>query len=157
IGIEKRYSSGLLFKANYTFAKFIDNVNSRADLASSTQSYSNLALLNYYDPKSARGLSGNDIRHRFVWSSVYELPVGRGKLRSGSAVLNQIIGGWSFGLIAEANTGTPLSPIELVNNTHSFSKGVRPNLVADPNLSGSRSLSQKLAEWFNTAAFAAPP
>jgi hypothetical protein len=60
-------------------------------------------------------------------------------------------------LIAEVRTGTPLSPVELTNNTNSFSDGVRPNVVGDPNsLSGSRSTAQKLAQWFNVNAFAAP-
>jgi outer membrane receptor protein involved in Fe transport len=156
-GIEKKYSYGLLFKANYTFAKFIDNVESRADLEYYPYSYNNFALLNYYNPASARGLSGNDVRNRIVWSSVYELPFGRGKLlHPDSAVLNQVVGGWSFGVIAEANTGTPLSPIMAANETDTFSLGNRPNLIGDPNLSGSRPRSQKLAEWFNTGAFADP-
>lgn len=157
VNVQKKYSNGLLFQANYTFAKLIDNVTSRADLGASNVSYSNLALLNYYDPASARGLSGNDIRHRFVLSTVYDLPVGEGKwLHPGSSTLNQVVGGWSVGVITEAYTGTPLSPIELVNSTNSFSQGNRPDLVGDPNLSGSRSRSAQLAEWFNTAAFAAP-
>jgi hypothetical protein len=156
-GIEKKYSYGLLFKANYTYAKFIDNVESRSDLEYYPYSYANFPLLNYYDPASARGLSGNDVRNRIVWSSVYELPIGRGKLlHPDNAVLNQAVGGWSFGVVAEANTGTPLSPIMAANNTDTFSLGNRPNLVGDPNLSSSRPRSQKLAEWFNTAAFADP-
>jgi hypothetical protein len=156
-GVEKKYSNGLLFKANYTYAKFIDNVESRADLEYYPYSYNNFALLNYYDPASARGLSGNDVRNRIVWSSVYELPIGRGKLlHPENAVLNQVVGGWSFGVVAEANTGTPLSPIMAANNTDTFSAGNRPNLVGDPNLSSGRPRSQKLAEWFNTAAFADP-
>ena len=157
IGVEKKYSYGLLFKANYTYAKFIDNVQSRADLEYYPYSYSNFPLLNYNDPASARGLSGNDVRNRIVWSSVYELPIGRGKLlHPDNPVLNQAVGGWSFGVIAEANTGTPLSPIMAANNTDTFSLGNRPNLVGDPNLSSGRSRSQKLSEWFNTAAFADP-
>jgi hypothetical protein len=157
LGVEKKYSYGLLFKANYTFAKFIDNVESRADLEYINYGYSNFPLLDYYDPASARGLSGNDIRNRFVLSTVYELPFGRGKLfHPDSAVLNQVVGGWSFGVIAEANTGTPLSPIMAVNETDTFSQGNRPNLVGDPNLSSGRARSEKLAEWFNTAAFADP-
>ena len=157
LGIEKKYSYGLLFKANYTFAKYIDNVLSRADLEYANYGYTNLALLNYYNPAAARGLSGNDIRNRFVWSSVYELPFGRGKLiHPESATLNQVVGGWSFGVIAEANTGTPLSPIMAVNETGTFSQGNRPNLVGNSGLSSGRSRNQKLAEWFNTAAFADP-
>src|SRR5262245_66327098 len=58
--LEKRYSSGLHFQTNYTFGKSIDDVASR---------------------KSARrvGLSGSDIKHHFVWSSVYEPPADKGK------------------------------------------------------------------------------
>lgn len=157
LGVEKKYSFGLLFKANYTYAKFIDNVESRADLEYANYGYSNLPLLNYYDPAAARGLSGNDIRNRLVWSSVYELPFGRGKLvHPESRIFNEVVGGWSFGVVAEANTGTPLSPIMAVNETDTFSQGNRPNLVGDPNLSSGRSRTQKLAEWFNTSAFADP-
>jgi hypothetical protein len=43
-----------------------------------------------------------------------------------------------------------------VNETDTFSQGNRPNLVGDPNLSSGRSRTQKLAEWFNTSAFADP-
>jgi outer membrane receptor protein involved in Fe transport len=157
LGVEKKYSYGLLFKANYTYAKFIDNVQSRADLEYANYGYSNFPLLNYYDPASARGLSGNDIRNRIVFSSVYELPFGRGKLfHPDSEILNQVVGGWSFGVIAEANTGTPLSPIMAVNETDTFSLGNRPDLVANPNLSSGRARSEKLNEWFNTAAFTDP-
>jgi outer membrane receptor protein involved in Fe transport len=158
IGVEKKYSKGLLFRTNYTYSKFIDNVESRADLAYYPYSYNNFAWLNYYDPRSARGLSGNDQRNRLVASVVYELPMGRGKLYApDSGVLNEIVGGWSIGAVCQTYTGSPLSPIELVNNTNSFSTGNRPNLVGDPNLSSERSRTEKLAEWFNTAAFAAPP
>jgi len=84
--------------------------------------------------------------------------MGRGKrFAPDSGVLNEIVGGWSVGAICQTYTGSPLSPIELVNNTNSFSAGNRPNLVGDPNLPGGRSRNQKLAEWFNTAAFVAPP
>jgi hypothetical protein len=144
-GVEKRYSKGLSFKANYTFSKFIDNVDSRNELAAYPGTG---AFTNYYNQGSDRGLSGNDIRHRFIWSSIYQLPVRRAP--------NAIFGGWSVALMAELRTGTPLSPIELTNNTNSFSDGVRPNVVGNPNLSGSRPLGQQLAQWFNVGAFAAP-
>jgi outer membrane receptor protein involved in Fe transport len=154
LAVEKRYSNGLLFKANYTYAKFIDNVASRNELAAFPGTG---AFTNYYNQASDRGLSGNDIRHRFIWSSIYELPFGHGRRFSGgSKFLNAVAGGWSAGFIAEVRSGTPLSAIELTNNTTSFSDGVRPNVVGDPNLPGDRPLSQKLAQWFNVNAFAVP-
>ena len=154
LGIEKRYTNGLLFKANYTYAKFIDNVASRNELAAFP---GNGAFTDYYNQASDRGLSGNDIRHRFIWSSIYEIPTGRGRrFRTNRALVNNLIGGWSAGLIVELRTGTPLSPIELTNQTNSFSDGVRPNVVGDPTLPGSRSRAQQLAQWFDVTAFAAP-
>jgi Carboxypeptidase regulatory-like domain/TonB dependent receptor len=148
-GLEKRYSYGLQFKANYTWSKFIDNQDANAELANypGTNSFTN-----YYTPQDRRGLSGNDVRNRFVIGTVYELPAGRGRLWAPtSGTIDQIVGGWSTGVIAELHTGTPLSPIELNNNTASYSDGVRPNLVANPNLA-----HPTIAEWFNTAAFVSP-
>ena len=70
--------------------------------------------------------------------------------------MNALAGGWSTGLIAEIRSGTPLSAIELTNQTNSFSDGVRPNVTGDPNLPSGRPLAQQLAQWFNVNAFAAP-
>jgi hypothetical protein len=154
IGLEKRYSSGLLFKTNYTYSKFLDNTDSRNELAA----YPGIdAFTNYYNQANDWGLSGNDIRHRFIGSVVYELPVGHGKqFNLDNKALNLLVGGWSIGTIIDLRTGTPLSPVELTNNTGSFSDGVRPNVVGNWQLSGDRGKGQQILEWFNTAAFAAP-
>ena len=152
VGLQKRYSQGLQLQANYTYSKFEDNAESYIELAGYP---GDNTFTDYYNPKSRWGLSGNDIRHRLIVSGVYELPFGHGqRFAPGSAILEQVIGGWSFGTIAELHTGTPLSPLDAVNNTGSFSDGVRPNLVGDPVLStGHRSAAQ----WFNTAAFQQNP
>ena len=154
-GLQKRYSSGLSLTVNYAYSQFIDNLDARNELAA----YPGVnAFTNYYDQGSDKGRSGNDITHRFVSSAVYDFPVGRGR-RYGpsSAVANRLLGGWTIGLIAEKRTGMPLSPIELNDSyTNSFSDGVRPNVVANPNLPSSRPIGDKLAEWFNTSAFAPP-
>ena len=150
IGIEKRYSKGLLFKANYTWSHMMDNIDSRNELAAypGTDSFTN-----YYNQHNDWGGSGNDIRHRFVFSTIYELPVGHGRqFNITNKALDFVAGGWSAGSILELRTGTPLSPVMLTNTTNSFSDGERPNVVGNPNLS-----SPTISEWFNTAAFAAPP
>lgn len=155
VSVQKRYSNGFQFQANYTFAKQIDDLESRNELAGfpGTNAFSD-----YYNRRADRGLSGNDIRHRFIWSSVYELPLGAGrKFHPRSSILNTVAGGWSVGAIAELRSGTPLSAIELTNNTGSFSDGVRPNVVGNPNsLPGGRLKGEQLLQWFNTNAFAAP-
>jgi outer membrane receptor protein involved in Fe transport len=152
VSIQKRYSQGIQFEANYTWSKFEDNADGRNELAGfpGNNTYTDL-----YNPKSRWGLSGNDIRHRVVVSTLYELPLGRGRrFVPGSAVVDQLVGGWSVGTIAELHTGTPLSVIDAVNNTGSFSDGVRPNVVAGPILSSGLRTAH---EWFNTAAFAQNP
>jgi outer membrane receptor protein involved in Fe transport len=152
VGLQKRFSHGLQLQTNYTYAKFEDNAESYIELAGYP---GDNTFTDYYNPKSRWGLSGNDIRHRLIVSGLYELPVGHGKrFAPESAILEQVIGGWSFGTIAELHTGTPLSPLDAVNNTGSFSDGVRPNLVGNPILTGSQRTS---AEWFNTAAFQQNP
>jgi hypothetical protein len=151
VGISKRYSQGLQFQANYTWSKFEDNADSRNELAGypGDNSYTD-----YYNPQSRWGLSGNDVRHRLVLTGLYQLPIGKGKKFSpGSAALDQVIGGWTVGMIAELHTGTPLSVVDAVNNTNSFSDGVRPDLVGNPVLSADQRTAGK---WFNTAAFALP-
>lgn len=155
LSIQKRYSNGLQFQANYTFSKQIDDLESRNELAGFPGTN---AFADYYNRRGDRGLSGNDIRHRFIWSSVYELPVGSGRrFRPGLPVLKTLAGGWSVGAIAEFRSGTPLSAMELTNNTGSFSDGVRPNVIGDPNaLPGGRSKGEQLLEWFNVNAFGAP-
>jgi hypothetical protein len=151
---EKRVSSGLSINTNYTFSRFIDDVPSRNELGAPS-AYN--TYLNIYDRRGDRGLSGNDITHRFIFSTVYELPVGRGKrIHPSNPLVNGIVGGWSLGYVGEARTGSPYGVLEAVNLTNSFSDGNRPNVVGDPNLSSDRSRGAKVAEWFNVNAFQAP-
>jgi outer membrane receptor protein involved in Fe transport len=149
-GIQRRYSRGLQFSANYTWSKLIDNIPSQ-DLGTT------VAITDYYNRRNNKGLGGNDIRHRIISSATYDLPFGSSqRVRTSSHWLDSIIGGWSLNGIGEFYTGSPLSVSELTNSTNSYSTAVRPNVVGDPNLSGDRTRSEKLARWFNTSAFAAP-
>lgn len=146
VGIDKRLSRGLQLKANYTYSKFLDNAVARSELGGGT------AFTNFYNQANDYGRSGNDLRHRLVVSSIYELPVGNNKLfRPASRLVNTVLGGWSLGAIIEAHTGPPLSPSVLTNQTNSYSDGVRPNVVGNPDTG-----TQTIAHWFNTSAFALP-
>jgi hypothetical protein len=155
-GIKKRYAGGFQFGINYTWSKFIDNQESRNELAAYPGTD---AFTDYYNPQDRRGLSGNDIRNRVIGSALYELPIGQGKwIHPNSFILNQLIAGWTVGAISEIHSGTALSVVDATNNTGTYSDGVRPNLAGNPNgLSGSRPRAQKTAEWFDTSAFAQNP
>src|SRR5262249_9164567 len=72
---EKRFTSGVSFLLSYTFSKAIEDSGSPA--LDSTSAGSDQPE----DPRNLhleRGLSPNDVRHRFVYSYLYELPVGKG-------------------------------------------------------------------------------
>ena len=152
IGVQKRFSHGLQYQANYTWSKFIDNEDSRNELAGypGTDTYTD-----YYNPQNRFGLSGNDVRNRLIANVLYELPFGRGRLVNvQSAWLNGIVSGWTISGLSEIHSGTALSVVDSTNNTGTYSDGVRPDLTGNPNsLSSSRSRSAKVAEWFDTSAF----
>ncbi len=150
---EKRFSSGLSFLFNYTWSKFIDDVESANELGGEQNNgYTHIAL-RHLD----KALSGNDIRHRLVASGVYELPAGSGKPWSpDNPVLQGVFGGWSLGVIAELRTGSPYGIIEQTNRSNAFSHGQRPNLLGPHQLSGGRSKAERLVRWFDTSQFEAP-
>src|SRR5262249_55077500 len=126
--LEKRYSSGLHFQTNYTFGKSIDDVASRK----SARRVGRRGRFSEYlrSPRRPRPLGQRPQPSLFV-----ELGV-RAAGRQGkafdlkNAALNQILGGWSTGLIAEFRTGPPWGVVEQVNGTNAFSPSQRPNLAS---------------------------
>jgi hypothetical protein len=105
--LEKRYSAGLQFNMNYTFARTLDDVEGRNELAGED---GNAAFANQYDRSIAYGLGGSHIKHRYITAVVWEIPWGKGRAHSFSnGFLNQVAGGWTIGTVIEARTGPPFS------------------------------------------------
>jgi hypothetical protein len=147
--IEKRYSYGLNFGANYTWSKLLGNLNDvGAALGNENGPYSN-----YYNRRGDYGPLSNDVHHRVSMNSFYELPVGPGKKWLSQNVAGQLLGGWSLGAVGTIQAGAPITTITQTNSCNCFSAGaLRPNVSADPNLSSSRTVAQ----WFNTSVFSQP-
>ncbi len=149
IKLEKRFSDGLNFLANYTWAKFIDDVPAQFEAGQTRDSTQNL-----YDRAAEKALSGNDVRHRFVWSSVYELPWGSGRKYLNQGPLGKIAGGWNLGLIVTLQAGSPISLVTQVNGTNAFTPGPqRVDVLRDPALPESQ---RTVDRYFDTEAVAAP-
>ena len=105
--LEKRYSSGLQFNMNYTFSRALDDVDSRNELGGQG---ARVPFANQYDRRIAWALTGNHIKHRYIVSTVWDIPFGPDRARkSSSGIINQLAGGWTLGTIIEARTGPPLS------------------------------------------------
>ncbi|BDC47853.1 hypothetical protein F183_A01690 [Bryobacterales bacterium F-183] len=138
--VEKRFSKGLSFLTNYTWSKFIDDVNSDFEVGAITPGYQD-----FYNRRADRSLSGNDVRQRLAVSSVYELPFARG---------NRFLGGWTVGAILIAQAGSPFGLVTQANTTNAFNPGPqRVDLLRDPTLPVSERTPQR---WFDTTAVAAP-
>ncbi len=108
VRLEKRYSNGLQFNANYTFSKLMDNVRARNEIGGEAGA----SFANQYDRRLSWGPGGSNIAHRFITGAVYEIPWGKGRPRTfGNAVLDHTVGGWTISTIIEARTGPPFSTI----------------------------------------------
>ena len=153
IKLEKRYSGGLNFLINYTFSKFIDDVESAAELGGEQgNGYQHLEL-RHLD----KALAGNDIRNRLISSMVYELPFGRGRhFTIDNGALNAIVGGWGIGLIAEFRNGSPFGVVENTNRSNTFSHAQRPHLLGQPERLSNWRDNIKGNTYFDTALYAAP-
>jgi outer membrane receptor protein involved in Fe transport len=151
--LEKRFSKGLNLLSNYTWSKFIDDVEAAAEAGGAPGS----GQQSYYARALDKSLSGNDIRHRWVSSVVYELPIGRGKpLNIENRVANWVVGGWSLGVIGELRTGLPFGVVEQTNRLNAFSASQRSNISGNWEVEGDRARSQMIRQYFNTSAFTFP-
>jgi len=97
-------------------------------------------------------LSFNDANN-WVTSFIWDVPFGE---NSSSRVVQSVIAGWQLNAINTVYSGAPLTVLSgkdpLVNGDNLETA----DLVGNPIISGSRSKAAKVAQWFNTAAFAQP-
>ncbi|MBI3210572.1 MAG: TonB-dependent receptor [Candidatus Solibacter usitatus] len=141
VKVERRFHAGLSLLSHYTYAKYLDDIESFTELGDAG------SYMDFYNRKLDRGLSASDVRHRAVLSAVYAMPLWKEH-----RWLSRVIGGWKTGVIASYQAGPPFSVFNAVNATNAFPSGTgRPDLVGDP-----RSATPGIARWFNTDAFRAP-
>lgn len=136
VRLEKRYSHGLQFEAAYTFSHALDNASS-----ASLGSVNNGDFQDQRFPNQNYGNADFDVRHRFVFSYIYDLPFGRGRrfLGEASGVTNQILGNWQMAGVFSAATGNYYTATDITNVSGSDCGGTvgfycsRPSRVGNPN------------------------
>lgn len=149
--VSKRQSHNLSFLASYTYSHNLDNGPAPF----------NLGHINNDSPQSPYNLSAeyasadSDLRHNFVFSGLWYLPIGRGQryFSQWSTITNAILGGWQLNAIYVMQSGTPVNVVR-GNNPTGSSAGLRPDLIGIPNLPRGK---RTLAKYFNTAAFTNEP
>jgi len=109
ITAQKSLSRGLQFNASYTWSKSIDAVS---------RNEQGIVIQDSYNIRGDRGLSDFDARHRFVLSTVYELPF-KG---------NRLVRGWQISLIEQIQSGNPIN-FHTTNTAFTGAGTLRPNIT----------------------------
>lgn len=153
--LEKRYSNGIQFQTNYTWAKAMDNVEGRNELGGED---GRVPFADQYNRRIAWSVGGSHIAHRAIFSLVYELPMGQGRaVAFSSGVLNQILGGWSVGTIVEARTGPPFSAYwGNASQVYPTAARVRADVSGDYQRNGSWRDNVRGEKFFDTSVFHRP-
>ncbi len=95
VQMNKRFSKGVQFTTAYTWSHAIDEVSDLFDLAGGTS-----LPQNSFDRSAERGDANFDVRHRFAYSLVWNLPGYASK---------SILGGWQLANVGSFQTAQPYS------------------------------------------------
>ncbi|MBV9083533.1 MAG: hypothetical protein JOZ62_12715, partial [Acidobacteriaceae bacterium] len=147
---EKRLSAGLTFLASFTGQKLIDDYSTIAVVGG------NANIQNIYNLRAERSVSSNDVSQLFNFSSVYELPLGKGK-RFGNGwnrAANALLGNWQINGILTFARGLPLA-LTTQNTSGSGSNVLRPNNNGQSAALGG-AVESRLNRYFNTSVFSQP-
>ncbi len=178
VRLRKRLSGGVAIGGIYTFSKSLDDASSIGAGATSVASTPGLGAggtgaggggastsggtanvaQNPFNLSAERGLSSFNQSHKFTADYLYELPFGHDKRwLTGEAPLRAVLGDWQWSGDWTIASGLPFTP-RLLNNVNDVNAGtngtLRPNLVPGQSVSLAH---PSIAEWFNKAAFVAPP
>jgi outer membrane receptor protein involved in Fe transport len=157
--VRQRLDQGLEFLASYTLGKVTTNNrgfygifggSGPQGVVSGTE---NAYWQNTYNPDAEWGPAFHDVRHNFVISATYELPVGKGRAYSWGGPLDAILGGWNIGGIFQARSGLPVTVNDSRARSQQGDRGAeRPNCVGDPVPS-----DQSISHWLDINAFQMVP
>ena len=94
VRLDKRFANGLQFLTNFQWSKFLEATNRLYDASDALQ----------------YRIAGEDRPFRFVFSSTYELPFGKGKTIGGGVGSwgDRLIGGWQMAGILNMQSGGPV-------------------------------------------------
>lgn len=153
--LTRRFSDGISLTTSYTWAKSIDNAS-----GTRTQGLDTLFPQDSSCLECEKGLSSFDVRHRWVLGTVYDLPIGKGKLLNiKNSFANVFLGGWQLSVNSTIQSGVPQTLSIGTNNA-----GTNNPLPDRPSYSGTGNgyLSTPVAtsqglRWYDPASFVVAP
>ncbi len=112
---DRRFSQGLTFQWNYVFSKL---------LTDSDTYFANSATpaMDQYNRKLEKSIGQYDQTHVLKFSTLYDLPFGKGRRWLRSGFLTYALGGWRVAAIQVYSSGTPIgltrnNPLPIFNGT----------------------------------------
>ena len=136
--LRQRFSHGVLFNLNYTWAKALSYTGGGTALVAGGDTSGTVE--DFFDIKIERSLSVGDVAHSFSTDVLYQLPT---PFKS-SVLARHVLGGWQVAGIIRASTGEPL----MVTQT-----GGRPDLVDIAGAINNQCCSFGNLQYLNRAAF----
>jgi hypothetical protein len=145
--LTRRFAHGFSLSASYVWEKEVDDASGDP---TSTAAYT---LANENCISCDRAVSTLDTPQRFVASYLYALP----QVHLWGYFGKEVLDGWQINGITTLSTGGPFNILSGTDTNFDSVATDRPNKVGYPGLASGRTHSQKIAEYFNIAAFAAVP
>lgn len=140
---DRHFQGGLAVIAAFTWSKAIN--------VGCAEFWEDCHIQNPYNMRPDRSNADTDVPVIFTFSSVYQLPFGKGRKYMQHGVASAIAGGWQLNGILATRSGTPFTVGINFDNANANGGSQRPNQVGNPN-SGPHTIQ----EYFNTAAFVVP-
>ncbi len=159
--LEKRMSHGYNLLATYTWSHSLDNTPT--PLGSSGYDNGNVRQTNLIPFKYDYSNSPWDVRQRFTFNALYELPFGKGRTYLNNNALADIIaGGWSANAMFVAQTGEHFTiGTSGVSTAGGFGSGPNAYQIAGEFAAGGSAGNcaakvKTLQHWFNPCSYANP-
>jgi hypothetical protein len=138
--LQRRFSHGVSFTVNYTYAKTLG-----------TQSWLS-------DPRNYKldyGRLPDDLRHVLTISPIYQLPFGSGYgLVPGNTLARNLVSGWTVSTIINLRSGFPFNPVLSGTDLLHLNGNIiedRPDQICSGHVA-----NPSPAHWFNAACFVLP-
>ncbi len=143
----RRFEGGFTILGSYVFSKAIDQESNDGNSGLGSQSS------NPFNWSADKGLASFNVRHRFLTSFIWQLPFFRGS----QGLTHAVLGGWAVNGILTLQTGLPFSVTAGQDRSLSGVGLDRADVFGAAPTYNDRANGSKIAQFFNTAAFALPP
>jgi hypothetical protein len=137
IQLTKRFSQSFQVLASYTLSKVIDDAPNATSVVVGNAGDDAKVAQHTLNPNHDRGPGVNDVRHRFVFSAVWDLNYAQ-SMSNGPA--KAALSGWTLSSISQLQSGQPVSigtsgdPNNDGNNFNDRAPGFGRNTLTGPNL-----------------------